>query len=345
MAEYGVGVIGTGWVAGEHMRAWCANPHAELVGVVSRTRESAQAKVAEVGQPCKVFGSYEEMLADPDINIVSICTPPNFHVEQAVMAAEAGKHICLEKSIALDLESLQRLRDAVRKAKVKTVVSFVLRWNPMFETVRALLADNTIGKIFYAESDYYHGIGPWYKQFGWNITKKVGASSLLSAGIHSVDTLRWFTGAEADEVISVSTRGNAKPFDVYEYDPTSVSIIRFADGTLGKVSSSIENKSPYVFNVWLLGTEGSIRNNEIWSKTKYPGQRSWVTYPTVLPDSGDVTHHPFQLEIDHFVDCIMRDVESHTNVEDAVKTTELVLAADMSAALGGKPVKLPLLPA
>ena len=343
MAGYGVGVIGTGWVAGEHLRAWCANPHAELLGVVSRSRESAQRKIEEVGVGCRIYDSYDQMLADPNINIVSICTPPDQHVENAVAAAEAGKHICLEKSIALDLESLQRLRDAVRKAKVKTVVSFVLRWNPMFETVKALLADNTIGRIFYAESDYYHGIGPWYKQFAWNTKKSVGASSLLSAGIHAVDALRWFTGSEADEVMALSTRGNAEPFEVYEYEPTTVLMARFKDGTLAKCASSIENKSPYVFNVWLLGTEGSIRNNEIWAKNKYPGQKSWVSYPTVLPDSGDVTHHPFQLEIDHFVDCIINDRESHTNVEDAAKTHELVLAADMSAAQGGKPVKLPLL--
>ncbi|MGQ9553193.1 MAG: Gfo/Idh/MocA family protein [Anaerolineae bacterium] len=345
MAEYGVGVVGTGWVAGEHIRAWCANPHSRLVGVVSRTRESAQRKLEEVGVGCRIYDTYEQMLADPDIAIVSICTPPDKHVEQAVLAAQAGKHICLEKAIALDLESLQQLRDAVRKAGVKTVVSFVLRWNPMFETIKAQLADNTIGRIFYAESDYYHGIGPWYKQFAWNIKKSVGASSLLSAGIHAVDALRWFIRSEATEVMAISTRSNAKPFDVYEYDPTTVFIAKFADGTVGKCASSIENKSPYVFNVWLLGTEGTIRNNEIWAKEKFPGQRSWVSYPTILPDSGDVTHHPFQLEINHFVDCILNNVESHTNVEDAVKTHELAMAADLSAARGGEIVKLPLLPA
>jgi len=343
MAEYGVGVVGTGWVAGEHMRAWHANPHTKLVGVASRTVEGAQRKVAEVGIPCRVYDSYEQLLADPEIDIVSVCSPPDQHVEQAVAAAEAGKHICLEKAIALDLDSLRRLRDTIRRTKVKTVVSFVLRWNPMFETIKAVLADNAIGHVFYAESDYYHGIGPWYKQFSWNIKKSVGVSSLLSAGIHAVDALRWFVGSEATEVHAYSVRGNGKPFDVYEYDPTEVLIVKFANGAIGKVASSIENKMPYVFNLFMLGSEGSIRNNEIWSKGKFPGQRDWVRVPTILPDSGDVTHHPFQAEIDHFVDCIINNVESHTNVEDAVKTHELAMAADLSAAQGGMAVRLPLL--
>jgi len=343
MAEFGVGVVGTGWVAGEHMVAWCANPHTELLGVCSRTREGAERKVAEVGTACQVFDSYEQMLADPRIDIVSICSPPNMHVEQAVMAARAGKHICLEKAIAVDLDSLKHLRDEVAKAGVKTVVSFVLRWNPMFETVKAQLADDTIGKVFYAESDYYHGIGPWYGQWHWKSKSAVGGSSLLSAGIHSIDALRWFLGSEAVEVSSYSTRGNHPPFDKYEYDPTSVTMIKFANGTLGKVTSSIENVSPYVFNVFLLGQKGTIKDNLVWSPAKYPGQTSWASYPTVLPDSGDVTHHPFQLEINHFVDCILADKESHTNVADAVKSHELAMAADMSAAQGGVPVKLPVL--
>ncbi len=343
MAEYGVGIVGTGWVAGEHLLAWAKNPHAEVVSVVSRSRGSAERKLAEVGMECEICGSYEDMLADPRIQIISICTPPDLHVEQAVAAAKAGKHICLEKSIALDLDSLRLLRDTVRETKVKTVVSFVLRWNPMFDMVKAQIADGTIGRIFYAESDYYHGIGPWYKQFDWNITKKVGASSLLSAGIHSIDALRWFLGSEAVEVQAYGTRSDHAPFDVYEYNPTQVQIIKFANGAIGKVASSIENVSPYVFNVFLLGDKGTIKDNLIWSPEKFPGQKSWASVPTVLPDSGDVTHHPFQLEINHFMDCILNDVESHTNVEDAVKTTELVLAADMSAERGGEAVKLPLL--
>lgn len=343
MAEYGVGIVGTGWVAGEHMRAWCANPHTELLGVVSRTRAGAERKVQEVGVSCKIYDSYEEMLADPRIDIVSICSPPNFHVEQAVAAAKAGKHICLEKAIATDLEGLRLLRDTVAETKVKTVVSFVLRWNPMFETVKAQIADGTIGRIFYAESDYYHGIGPWYAQFPWNIKKSVGVSSLLSAGVHAVDALRWFLGSEATEVTAYSVRSDHPPFDQYEYPPTQVQIIKFANGAVGKVASSIENVSPYVFNVFLLGDKGTIKDNLIWSPSKFPGQRGWVSYPTILPDSGDVTHHPFQAEIDHFVDCIINDRESHTNVADAVKTHELAMAADMSAERGGEPIKLPLL--
>ncbi len=343
MAEFGVGIVGMGWVAGEHLRAWTNNPHTQVVGVASRTRAGAERKVQEMGVPCHVYDSYDQLLADPNVHIVSICSPNDLHVEQAIAAARAGKHICLEKPIALDVESLRRLRAAVRESGVKTIVSFVLRWNPLFDTIKKFLADDSIGRVFYAESDYFHGIGPWYGQFGWNVKKSVGGSSLLSAGCHAVDALRWFVGAEATEVCAFSARGDGQPFDAYEYDPTAVLIVKFANGTVGKVASSLESKMPYVFNVVLLGDKGSVRNNQFWSKDKFPGQRNFVTIPTIMPDSGDVTHHPFQGEIDHFVECIRNDRESHCNVEDAIKTHEICLAADLSAAHGGEPVKLPLL--
>src|SRR3989442_9774735 len=88
------------------------------------------------------------MLADPDIQIVSRCTPHPLHVPQGIAAAKAGKHLLIEKPVALDLQGFRELLAAVRAAKVKTVVSFVLRWNPLFETIRALLKDGTVGRLF-----------------------------------------------------------------------------------------------------------------------------------------------------------------------------------------------------
>ena len=341
MRKLGVAIQGAGWVAGEHIKAYAQNPHTEVVAICSRTREGVERKLAETGVSCRTCDTYPEMLADDDVDIVSICTPNHLHAPEAIQAAQAGKHILLEKPIALNLEDLRALRQAVRQAGVKTVVSFVLRWNPLFETIRALLADDAVGRVFYAEVDYFHGIGPWYKQFAWNVRKDVGGSSLLSAGCHAVDGLRWFVQDEVVEVSAYATRGNGPPFDQYEYDPTEVLIARFSGGAVGKVTSCIENKMPYVFNILLLGDKGSIRNNQIFAKHKYPGQRGFVTVPTILPDSGDVTHHPFQAEVDHLVDCIRNDVESHANVEDAYRSHEICFAADLSAR-EGKPVRLPL---
>lgn len=340
MKTFGVGMVGTGWVSGEHLRAYEANPHTEVRGMVGLTAELAQAKVREHSLAgCQIYESLEAMLDDPNIHIVSICTPHHLHVPQGIAAARAGKHLLLEKPVALDLAGLRALQTAVRAAKVKTQVSFVLRWNPLFEMIRSLLSDGVVGRIFYAEVDYFHAIGPWYVQYEWNIKKEYGGSSLLTAGCHAVDGLRWFVGKKAVEVLAYANYSPQNPLR-YEYEPNSVTLVKFEDGTLGKVASSIECVMPYVFNIELLGDQGTIRNNQVFSN-RWAGQKGWATLPTILPDSGDVTHHPFQDEVNYFVDCILNGRESHANLEDAALTHEICFASEISAR-ERRPVSLPL---
>ncbi|MBI5095609.1 MAG: Gfo/Idh/MocA family oxidoreductase [Candidatus Hydrogenedentes bacterium] len=341
MAKLGVGIVGTGWVAGEHIRAFAGNPDAEVRALCSRTEAGAKAKASECGVACELYTDYGKMLAQEDIDIIAIATPPNCHKDEAVAAAKSGKHLLLEKAMATTMDDTRAIRDAVTKAGVKSVVSFVLRWNPLYEIIKTQLADDAIGKVFFGEVDYFHGIGPWYKQFAWNVKKDVGVSSLLSAGCHALDGLRWFMGGDIVEVFQVSTSGGGADFAGYEYAPTTCTVCKFADGRIGKVASSIECVQPYVFNINLVGTHGTIKNNLLYSKKKMPGQTSWATIPTILPDSGDVTHHPFVHEAAHLVDCIQHNRESHVNIADAYKTHEACFAADLSGK-EGRPVKLPL---
>jgi predicted dehydrogenase len=95
-----------------------------------------------------------------------------------------------------------------------------------------------------------------------------------------------------------------------------------------------------MFHTLLMGNQGSIRNNQLFT-SRWPGQKDWASIPTILPDSGAVTHHPFDAEIVHLVDCILSGKESHCNVADAVKTHEICLASEISAR-ENRPVRLPL---
>jgi len=342
METLGVGIVGTGWVAGEHVKAFQGDPRAEVRAVCGRDAGRTKAFADGLGLSCPTHTDIDALLAQDGIDVVSICTPPNVHKAQAEAVASAGKHLLLEKAIAVNVEDAKAIRDAVAKAGVKSAVSFVLRWNPLFDIIKKQIADDAIGRVFMGEVDYFHGIGPWYKQYAWNVKKEVGASSLLSAGCHAMDALRYFMGGEVAEVSQYATFGGGDSFKEYEYDPTTCTILKFADGRIGKVASCIECVQPYVFNINLVGTHGTIKNNQIWSKTKFPGQTTWVNVPTILPDSGDVSHHPFTDLAGHLIDCIEKDVESHASIADAYKSHELCYAADLSGK-EGKPVSLPLL--
>ena len=335
--RFGVGIAGAGWVSGEHIKAYINNPYTDIVGIYSRIAQTAKEKLEEYGVSGKVYGSYEEMMKDPQIDIVSICTPPDVHCEQVIKGAEAGKHMVIEKPLAMNYGDVCKMKEAVQKAGVTTVVSFVLRWNPMFETTKKLLEDDTVGKLMYLECDYWHWIGPHYGQYKWSSTKEKGGDSLMSAGCHAVDALRWF-GGEITEVFGYSAPG----FDNsdYEFDPNLVAVLKFENGAIGKVSSVLECKTPYIFNLHLVGQKGTILNNKVYSH-KYPGQQGYFEYPVILPDSGDVTHHPFADEINHFIDCIHQGTQPITNLDDAAKTMEVCFAISESAKTG-KPVQLPL---
>jgi predicted dehydrogenase len=340
--KLGAAIHGAGWVAVEHLKAYARNPHCRVVAISSRRASSCRQKALEAGlnpDELAIYTSLDDLLADPRVDVLSICTPNHLHVEEAVKAARAGKSFILEKPIALDLEELRLLRDTVRATKVKTVVSFVLRWNPSFLNTKRLLDQGAIGRIFYAECDYWHEVSDWYSGWEWARTKMSGRSSFLFAGCHAVDAIRWFVGSEVVEVAAFSGGWDKR----YEYPATEVAILRFASGAIGKLSSSLDCQMPYTFNVDLLGDKGTIRDNRLWAPTLFPGQNGWATVPCILPDSGAVEHHPFEGEINHFIDCVLGDTESEVNVEDAVHTHEVCIAMDLSAERGGELVKLPLL--
>jgi predicted dehydrogenase len=287
---------------------------------------------------CQVAERYEQVLANPAVDIVNLSGPNQVHAPQGIAAAQAGKHVLVEKPMALTMDENRRLRDAVAQAGVKSIVSFVLRWNPLLETLRSLRRSDAIGRLIYIEVDYWHGLGPSYTGWPWAHTVQTGGSANLLAGCHALDALRWLAGCEAVEVSAVSN--NTK--GLYQYDANVVAVMKLEDGTIAKSSVLLDADIPYAFNIDLVGTEGSLRDNRIWSRKLLPGQTSWTAMPTILPDSGDVHHHPFDAQINHFVDCIREDRQSHCSVADAYRTHELCLAIDRSITEGGRTVRLPL---
>lgn len=364
MSERTLGVLvhGAGWVAGEHIKAFGANPHTRVLAISSRKLASCERKAAEAGlEDVAFYTDYEEALAHDKIDIVSVCTPQHLHAENTIAAAEAGKNVVIEKPVANSPAEMRAMLEAIQRAGVKTVVSFVLRWNPLFETIKAMVADDALGNIYCVETDYQHDIASWWSGFEDARTKEKGVSAMLTGGCHALDAARWFAAKgryEAATPVEVFAyaggwrKGRDIEYDYFsnsfqkapplEYDDLEIVLIRFDNGALGKVSVNYGCVMPYTFPIEVFGDRGTIKDNRVWSH-KFPGQKDWVEIPAILPDSADVSHHPFQGQIDHFVDCVLNDKESHCNLEDSIKTHEMVFAAQESYA-SKRPVSLPLVP-
>jgi predicted dehydrogenase len=333
MNKLGLGVIGCGWVAEEYIKACIHDGRAEVRGLSSRNKEKAQAFANQYDLNCAIETDYEKLVARDDIDIIAVCTPHDQHTAPVIAAAQAGKHVIIEKPVALTMDEVRQQQAAVDAAGVKTVVSFVLTWNPLLETIDSLISQEAFGNVFMLEVDYYHRI--WCGADKWLGSKKQGGSSFLAAGCHAVSALQWFGRTDIIEVSAY----DIKTENPNEYPGTSTAIVKFADGKIGRTTSCFDAEMPYVFSIGVYGTKGSLRNDKIYAPKLFPGQNDFAQIPAILPDSGDVAHHPFQGEVTHFIDCILNDKTPYPNLDDAAKTMAVCVAADRSAE-EGLPVKI-----
>jgi predicted dehydrogenase len=325
-------------VAGQHALAYQANPETRVVAGAGRDRARTQARADEHGLSARVYDDWTALLRDPEVELVSICTPHPQHAEQGVAAAQAGKHVLVEKPIALTLDELRALRDAVRAAGVRAMCSFVLRWNPLLLEIDRRVRGGEIGRLSLARFDYWNRARRGLERRDWWHSVAGGGSTLLHGGCHAADAMRWLVGAEAVEVQALGTSRHP----AFEYPPTIAALVRFADGTVGQLSACIEGALPYMFNVQLVGERGAVLDGRL---VRHQGDDSFgeVELPGTRPDSREVSHHPFPQEIAAFVRAIRSGAEPEAaGLEDAVRSHELCIAADIAAA-EGRPVALPLL--
>jgi predicted dehydrogenase len=331
--RYNVGIIGYGWVSGAHIAAINATPHAQVTAICSSRPLDAAQLTARHGGAVKCFTCLDEMLKDPALHVVSVCSYPQDHAKHAIAAAKAGKHLIIEKPLALRWDDCLAIQKAVQDAGVKTCVCFECRFSSQLLTTKAVIDSGLLGRIHYGEVDYYHGIGPWYGQFRWNTKREAGGSSLLSAGCHALDALLLCMGEDVETVSSYSTHSSNRDFAKYEYPTTSVAILRFKDGRVGKCASSIDCLQPYYFHVHLVGSEGSLLDNRFHS-TKLGGlnKAKWSELSMKLLDSGDVSDHPYQTQFEAFFTALSAGQEMPlTSLAHALRSHEIIFAADSSA--------------
>ena len=340
MSKLNVGVIGYSWVATAHIAAINASDSAQVTALFSSRKHDDSALSKLYGSDIRSYTDLNQMLADKSIDVVSVCSYNYQHKDQVIAAAKAGKHIILEKPMALAWADCKEIEEAVKQAGVGFCMCFECRWSNQFLSTKQIIDKGLIGELHYGEVDYLHGLGPWYKQFEWNAKKGGGGSSLLTAGCHALDALLLFMGSDVDEVTSYDTKTKSKIFDIYEYNTTSVTILKFKSGKIGKCAASVDCLQPYYFHTHLFGSEGSILDNKLHSEQLKSDKSKWSEMSMQMLDSGDVAHHPYQLQFETFFKSIQDGTEMPlTGLKEAMKTHEIIFAADRSAETG-KSIKL-----
>lgn len=333
MKKFNVGIVGYGWAAGAHIGAINAGTQAQVTAVCSSRKLDEAALAKEHGHPIRAYTDYQAMLADPTLDIISVCSYHHQHKEHIIAAARAGKHIIAEKPLALSLADVREVERAVRAAKVGFCICFELRFSTQFLTIKSVLERGALGQLHYAEIDYFHGIGPWYREFLWCTTMEGCGSSLLEAGCHAMDAMLLCLGGDVEEVVTYGAKSSNTTYAPYEYPPTTVTLLKYAGGKVGKVASVIDCWQPYYFHTHLVGSEGSLLDNKFHSNREHgsDNRHQWNTLPFKPVDSGDVNDHPYKTQFERFFAALRANEEMPlTGLKEAVRTHEVLFAADLS---------------
>ena len=331
----GVAIWGAGWVASGHIKAFVANPDCDVVAVGSRREESCRALLAPYQLDAAVYTDLERLLDDPRVDAVAICTPNQLHASETVIAARAGKHILVEKPVALTLEELRTAQEAVRAAKVTTVAGFVVRWTPLIQSLKQIVAQGDLGRVFMASAAYwsYRPNRPDFQRAG-----ATAGSPWLVGGCHAIDAIRYVSGLEVAEVFAFAAPVGSEYG--YDYECAQVAAVRWSNGATGTFTTTIVGHTPYQFDLDLVGTRGTARNKRLYLD-RLPSAAEFFELPVAGQDSSDVVQHAFGGEIDHFVACIKTGQRSHIDLDEAAIDHEICFAIDRSVR-ARRPVSLPL---
>jgi predicted dehydrogenase len=331
--RYKVGIIGYSWAATAHIGAINATTRGIVTDVYSSRRLDATELTERHGCPIRVHSNLEAMLADPAIQVIDITGYPDQHASQFIAAVRAGKHVIIEKPLAVEWKEILEMQAALKGSRSKTCVCFECRYSSQFLATKAVIDSGVLGTLHYGEIDYYHGIGPWYGQYRWNTKRALGGSALLTAGCHALDALLLCMGSDVEEVTSYATQSANPIFKAYEYQTSSTSILKFKNGAIGKCAAIVDCLQPYYFHTHLVGSEGSLLDNKFHSQ-KLAGlnRHAWSQLSMKMLDSGDVADHPYQTQFQAFFDALDRGEEMPlTSFAEGFKTHRIIEAADRSA--------------
>jgi predicted dehydrogenase len=238
MTTFRVGVIGAGSIAQSHLTAYAENPEVELIAVADMNLERAQ-QVADRHGARRAYADPQELLADPEIDGVSICTWNDSHARWAIAAVEAGKHVLVEKPIARTLAEAEELQRVVEAHDRVVQVGFVRRHSPNCQVLKSFLDADELGEVYYAKASCLRRVG---NPGGWFADKEIsGGGPLLDIGIHVLDLCWYLMGSVSGNTYDkLGSRGNVTTMPRYkaaDYDPDRNSVedlanavIRFGNG-------------------------------------------------------------------------------------------------------------------
>lgn len=350
MTKTKVALLGSGFIADIHIESYQRFvPEAEVVAVWSRSPERAAA-FAKKHHIAKAHGTLEQAITESGCDIVDVCLPNFLHHRAVLAAANAGKHVIIEKPLAMTLEEADEMIAVCKSKNRKLMYAEELCFAPKYERVRKLVNEGAVGKIYQMRQCEKHS-GPHSNWF-YDINQS-GGGALMDMGCHGIAWFRWMLG------------GQPKVRNVYAHmqnglihgqrtraEENSVCTIEFEDGAIGIAENSWAKHGGMDDRVEVYGTDGVIYadlfmgNSALTYSEKgygYAMEKAGSTKGWTFTIFEEAFNQGYPQELRHFVECVREDKQPVVTAEDGRAVLEIMYAAYQSARTGQK-VPLPFSP-
>ncbi len=326
--KYGFGIWGCGVISNWHMRAILASNGGYPVGAVDIKPEYSEALCKRYG--IRQFMTPDEMLECPEVDVVCICTPSGFHAENATKAIKAGKHVLVEKPLALNTDGCDEIIEAAKKQNVKVGVVSQLRFAETTRRLKSLITCGELGRVVTADlfMKYYRS-QEYYDASKWRGTWELdGGGALMNQGIHGIDTLLYIMGP----VKSVYGMARTLARNI-EVEDTASAVLEFANGTLGLIQGTTSVYPGYPREIVISGTKGTVGiSEEIFIEWNIEGKsipddiKLGGGMSSGASDPQNISNEGHLAQINDFIESIRTDRRPAVDLREGRRAVELITA-------------------
>ena len=346
----GFGIIGCGMISAFHARAIAEVRGAKLVGGFDAQPAAADKLAAEFG--CKAYRSLKDMLADPDIDVVTIGTPSGAHLEPALAAARAGKHVIVEKPLEITLRRCDKIIGECEKAGVVLSTVFPSRFHAASQKLKRALDQGRFGRLTLGDAIVkWYRTQAYYDSGAWRGTWRLdGGGALMNQAIHCVDLLAWLMGPVAEVNAQTALLAHKR----IAVEDTAVAALRFANGALGVIQASTAVYPGYLKRIEINGSAGSAVLEEE-DLVKWDFSKKTKADDAILrkmanrkssgggaADPAAIGHQGHARQFQDVVNAINKGTKPLIDGPEGRRAVEIILAIYKSAETG-RAVPLPLL--
>ncbi len=348
MKKIKVAIIGAGFISDIHMESYHRFvPEADVVAIYTRSAEKAKAFAEKHAIPAW-FNDLDELINKSGCDVVDICLPNFLHFEATMKAAAAGKHIIIEKPLAVTLEEADEMIAACSKAGVKFMYAEELCFAPKYERVRQMVQQGAVGEVYMLKQSEKHS-GP-HSDWFYDVSLS-GGGVLMDMGCHAIEWFRWMTGNSPVKSV-YATMSTVLHKERTRGEDNSVMIIEFENGVTGVAENSWAKHGGMDDKSEVYGTGGVVyadlfMGNAAVSYSKhgydYAMEKADTTVGWSFTVFEEVFNQGYPHELRHFIDCVLNDKTPLVTGEDGRAVLEVIYAAYASAAEGCK-IELPFAP-